>query len=179
MIHLNDPIIGQTHTKVGETHTHTTQDPIVGQTHTKVGETVTTVNDYGTSYINPDYATYTNHYPATYYSSSYVRRAPLYTRFYNNSASEVAGTLLIGTFLICALAAISLAPSRGYRYSSNFGQNFKKCDIVETCNLHASGAKSGCYNVERNCHWIRYNTFSQTRSIKDLSETKMKLESTF
>ncbi|MCH9632838.1 MAG: hypothetical protein S4CHLAM6_11810 [Chlamydiae bacterium] len=163
-----DPIIGQTSTKVGETYStknHQSHDPVVGTTATKVGETYTQTSGYGSGFG----------------SSYYYSRPRTYSHMHSDGCSLViAGILTIGIALF-AVALSSSGSSSSYRrphynlfarprsnyfhsnlYSgssnlfNSFGQwgSHRKCDIIEICNQHLSGRKSGCYTTEQNCRWV-------------------------
>ncbi len=175
MIHLNDPIIGQTHTKVGETHytdeiSYHMNDPIVGQTETKIDETVTTVHDYGTTYLDPSYTTHTTHvnyYPTIPQSTTtYVYTTPLhptktnttYTHVnpHNNSSSSglTALVLCVGLVGLAALMVYS-APTRDNNSDFMNGKSLdslgKKTRLLpskhQTLTKHMMGAPSSMLNM--------------------------------
>lgn len=147
-----DPVVGTTKTKIGETYK---EDPIVGTTRTKIGKTHTHTNSYARSYFNPQPY---NYFPRNdCYYTPYRQYSPIrYTNSSSISGLILGAVIAVGTlFFISAILTSATSKTNYYNQGSNFLRDRTwKCDLFEECNLHASGAKSNCHNVEENCRWV-------------------------
>lgn len=149
-----DPVIGQTRTKIGETGGHT-NDPVIGKTRTKIGETASHVNDYGSPYFNSSYQSYPTNYA--------YARPRTYTHASPDSGVGAAIVCLFALFVVAAIIT-SPTPSPSYRSSTpglgrpNLYNPYRaqssvrwKCDVIEYCDEHLSGARSNCHLRKENC----------------------------